>query len=149
MNLYALLIGIITAILIIWHFKRRKLEKAQLPYPILLATFPLYYFVFAIYANDYLALFKEVGISLIFFGLAYLAIKSRRKASALIVALGCIAHAIYDIYHNIFFINSGTPAWWLEFCGSIDLILGIYLIYFAITAPNKAFKLDHQKAAAI
>jgi hypothetical protein len=149
MNVYALSIGVITAILIIWHFKRRKLEDAQLPYPILLSTFPLYYFVFAIYASDYLALYKEAGVSLIFFVLVYLAIKSKRKTSASIVALGCIAHAIYDAYHNIFFINTGTPVWWLEFCGSIDLIIGTYLICFAITAPNKTFKMDRKKTAAI
>jgi len=149
MNVYALSTGIITAILIIWHFKRRRLEKKQLPYPILLATFPVYYYVFAIYASDFTALYKEIGISLIFVLLVYIAIKSNRKISASIVAFGCIAHGIYDIYHNTLFINNGTPAWWAEFCGSIDIILGVYLIYFAITAPNRTFKLDHQKATAI
>lgn len=149
MNIYALSIGIITAILIIWHFKRRKLEKAQFPYPILLATFPVYYFVFALYASDFTALYKEIGISLIFISVVYLAIKSNRKISALLVAFGCIAHGVYDIYHDVLFINNGTPVWWAEFCGSIDLILGIYLIYFAITAPNKAFNLGRPKEAAI
>jgi peptidoglycan/LPS O-acetylase OafA/YrhL len=146
MNIYALTIGIITAILIIWHFKRRKLEKSKLPYPILLATFPLYYFVFALYSSDYVALYKEIGVGFIFLVLALLAIKSNRKASSLLVAIGCIAHGIYDAYHNMLFINNGTPSWWLEFCGSIDIILGIYLIYFAVSAPNKAFKNDRQKA---
>ncbi len=149
MNISALTIGIITAVLIIWHFKKSKLEKAQLTYPILLATFPVYYFVFAIYAGDYLALFKEAGFSLVFFGLAYLAIILKRKASASLVALGYIVHGIYDIYHDKLFINNGTPVWWAEFCGSIDLILGIYLIYFAVAAPNKAFKLERQKTAGI
>jgi len=149
MNIYALTIGIITAILIIWHFKRRRLERAKLPYPILLATFPLYYFVFALYANNYTALYKEAGIGFIFFLLAYLSIKTKRKTSTSIVAVGCITHAIYDTYHNMLFVNTGTPEWWLEFCGSIDLILGLYLIYFALTAPNKAFKMDRQKAASI
>lgn len=145
MNVYALLIGIITAILIIWHFKRRKLEKAQLPYPLLLASFSVYYFVFALYASDFAALYKEIGISLLFMLIVFLAIKSNKKISSSIVALGCIAHGIYDIYHNTLFINNGVPEWWAEFCGSIDLILGVYLIFFVITAPNKAFKLERQK----
>jgi len=149
MNMYALTIGFITTTLIIWHFKRRKLEKARLPYPILLATFPLYYFAFALYATDYLALYKEIGIGLIFLLLAYLAIKSNRKTSLFLIALGCIAHGIYDVYHNMLFINNGTPEWWIEFCGSIDLIIGIYLTYFAATVPNKAFIMDHQKAATL
>ena len=149
MNIYALIIGIITAILVICYFKRKGLEKAQLPYPILLASFPLYYFVFALYANDHLALYKEIGISLIFLLLAYLAIKSNRKTSLILVSLGCITHGAYDVYHNILFLNNGTPVWWVEFCGSIDLILGFYLIYFAVTVPNKVFKHNHQKAAAL
>lgn len=149
MNIFALTIGVITAFLIIWHFNRRKLERARLPYPALLSTFPVYYFVFALYASDYVALYKEIGVGIIFFVLAYIAIKSKRKMSASLVAVGCIAHAIYDSYHNVFFINSGTPAWWLEFCGSIDLILGLYLIYFAITVRNKSFKNNRQTTAAI
>lgn len=111
MNIYALSIGIIAAILIIWHFKRRKLEKARLPYPILLATFPVYYFAFALYASDFIALYKEIGISLIFILLVYLAIKSNRRISASLVALGCIAHGFYDMYHNTLFTNNGTPDW--------------------------------------
>lgn len=147
MNIYALLIGIITVIFIIWHFKRRKLEKAQMPYPLLLATFPLYYFAFALYASDYHAFYKEMAVSIIFFALAYAAFKSNRTISASLVAFGCISHAVYDIYHNMFFINAGTPSWWLEFCGSIDIILGIYLIYFAFTAPNKSFTKNRQTTA--
>jgi len=149
MNIYALLIGIISAILIILYFKKRKLEEEQLPYPILLATFPVYYFAFALYVSDFVALYKEIGISLIFLLVVYLAIKSNRKISALLIALGCIAHGIYDIFHNTLFVNNGTPEWWTEFCGSIDLILGIYLIYFAIRMPVKVIKLERQKSAAI
>ena len=140
MNFYALISGIIIVTLIIAHFKRSRLEKSQLAYPLLLASFPLYYFVFAIYANDIVALQKEFVVGTVFFALAFIAIKSKIKLSATLVGIGSISHAIYDHYHNILFINPGTPSWWLEFCGSIDLILGVYLFYFAITTPNKSFK---------
>jgi hypothetical protein len=146
MKIYALLIGVITGILIIWHFKRRKLEYSQLPYPILLATFPVYYFAFALFASDFNALYKEIGISIVFFLLVYFAIKVNRKMSALLVALGCIVHGVYDIYHDLLFINNGTPLWWPEFCGSIDLILGAYLIYFSKTIPSKVFTVERKGA---
>ncbi len=146
MNIYALVFGIITAILIIWRFKKSRLERARLPYPLLLASFPLYYFVFALYAGDYTALLKELGIGIIFFTIAALAIKASRKTSSLFIAAGCIAHGIYDAYHDVLFINNGTPSWWLEFCGSIDILLGIYLIYFAMTVRNRSFAPDYGKA---
>ena len=145
MNIYALLIGIIVVTLVIVYFKRSYLERTQLAYPLLLASFPFYYFVFAIYGNDFDSLYKEITVGFIFFAFSLVAIKSKRKLSAVIVGSGCIFHAIYDIYHNHLFVTLGTPSWWPEFCGSIDFILGIYLFYFAATAPNKSFKKNRIK----
>ena len=105
-----------------------------------MASFPLYYFAFAVYGHDLIALYKEIAIGSAFFVLAFIAIKSKRKTSAALVGIGCLLHAAYDAYHNVLFVNPGTPSWWLEFCGSIDLILGVYLFYFATKAPNKTFK---------
>jgi len=138
LNIYALVTGVVTAVIIIFYFRRKKLEPAHLPYPILLASFPLYYFAFALYASDYVALYKEVGLGIPFIALAYFATRSNRIISSYLVAIGCLTHAAYDVFHDIVFINPGTPVWWLEFCGSIDLILACYLIYFAIKSPNKA-----------
>ncbi len=45
-------------------------------------------------------------------------------------------------YH---FTNAGTPEWWFEFCGSIDVILGVYLIYFAMKIPNRALSSKESK----
>jgi hypothetical protein len=116
------------------------LERTQFAYPILLASFPFYYFAFAIYDGNFVALYKEIALGFIFFALVSIAITSKRKTSAALIGIGCILHAVYDAFHNMLFINAGTPSWWLEFCGSIDLILGVYLLYFAITMPNKSFE---------
>ena len=148
MNIYALIIGIAIVAYVIIRFKKTRLERTKWAYPLFLATFPVYYFVFAIYAKDFPALGKEVAVSLVFFSLAFMAYRSKRKTSALIVGLGSIFHAVYDAYHDILFVNSGTPNWWLEFCGSIDIIIGVYLIYFAFKVPNKALKQDAQTARA-
>ncbi len=46
-------------------------------------------------------------------------------------------HAIYDYYHDDLFINPGTPTWWPEFCGSIDIIIGVYIIYLALMLEKR------------
>ncbi len=73
MNPIALSAGIIIALAILIRFKQRGLEKMRWVYPLLLATFPLYYFGFALYALDLEAFFYEVLIGLLFFAIAYFA----------------------------------------------------------------------------
>lgn len=140
MKLYALAIGIIIGAFIIIGFRQSGLEKNRFAYPLLFASFPLYYFAFAITAADLTALHKEIAAGMVFFVLAIIAIGSRKKTSVAIVGIGCIAHAAYDAYHNLLFTNPGTPSWWREFCGSIDLILGVYLLYASLTMPNGVLK---------
>jgi hypothetical protein len=54
------------------------------------------------------------------------------------LALGYIAHGVYDVIHHQLFINSGAPLWWPEFCGTVDILIGVYLIAFAISLPNQS-----------
>lgn len=148
MNLYALVIGIATVTFIIFRFKQSKLEYTKWAYPLLLASFPVYYFAFAVYGNDFTALGKELLAGMVFFAFAFIAYKSQRALAAVLVGIGCILHAVYDAFHDLLFTNAGTPGWWIEFCGSIDLILGVYLIYFALTMRDKAQNQDVQRIHA-
>jgi len=148
MNLYALVIGIATVAFIIFRFKQSKLEYTKWAYPLLLASFPVYYFVFAIYGNDFTALGKELVAGMVFFAFAFVAYKSQRALAAVLVGIGCILHAVYDAFHNLLFTNAGTPGWWIEFCGSIDLILGVYLIFFALTIRSKVQSQNAQSIRA-
>jgi len=129
MNLLALLIGILTSLYILYRFKKTGLEKSSWAYALLIASFPLYYFIFALYVQDYQVLSYEILIGLCFFALAYLAYKLKRKLALFLLALLSISHAVYDYFHEALFINEGTPSWWIEFCGSIDIFLGLYLIF--------------------
>ena len=95
--------------------KKTELENSRWVFPFFLATFPVYYFAFAIYAKDFTALGKEILIAFVFFSLAFFAYLSKLKLSVLLVGVGSLLHAVYDVYHDILFINSGTPNWWLEF----------------------------------
>lgn len=52
-SLYALAVGIAIAIYVVVRFRKTKLEKRKWVYPLLLSTFPIYYWVFAVYGSDY------------------------------------------------------------------------------------------------
>jgi len=50
MNIYALIIGIVVALFVVIRFRKTSLERKKWVYPVFLATFPVYYWVFAVYA---------------------------------------------------------------------------------------------------
>ena len=141
MNYYALLAGIAIAVFVVARFKKTKLEKRKWVYPVLLATFPIYYWIFAVYASDYSALKSEVGIGLAFFFLAYIAYRLNSVTGLILLATGYILHGGYDVIHNSFFINPGTPVWWPEFCGAVDVFIGVYLLYFGVSVKGRAPKI--------
>jgi hypothetical protein len=138
MNIYALAIGAAIAVAVVLLFKQKGLEKSKWAYPILLATFPVNYWVFAIYASDSTALFKEFLVGLVFLAVAYTAYRYKSFVTLLLLAVGYVMHAAYDFYHNLFFVNAGAPTWWPEFCGSVDVLIGAYIAYLAFSSPSKA-----------
>lgn len=142
MNYIALIVGILTVTFIIFRFKKTRLERTKWAYPLLLASFPVYYFVFAVYAQDYKALAYEVIFGAFFILAAYLGYKANRKLSLLVVGVFYLLHAAYDLFHDYSFVNTGTPTWWPEFCGSIDLILGFYLIFLALSLSGRSHILN-------
>ncbi len=140
MNYYAFIAGIIISIYVVVRFKKTKLEKRKWAYPAFLATFPIYYWVFAIYAADYSALINEIGAGLAFLLLAYMAYRLNSVSGLILLATGYILHAGYDVIHDSLFINLGTPPWWPEFCGSVDVLIGIYLLYLVVSVKGRATK---------
>jgi len=134
MSYYALAVGMALAICVVILFRITSLEKNRWAYPILLATFPVYYWVFAVHASDYGALINEITIGSAFLVLACVAVRLKGFIGLLILAFGYIGHAVYDTSHNSLFQNPGTPPWWPEFCGSVDVLIGLYLLFFAVSA---------------
>ncbi len=131
MNLYALAAGIAIAICAVVMFRKTKLENSKWVYPLLLSTFPIYYWVFAIHGADYTALQREFPAGVLFIALSYWAYRLSSFNALLVLAIGYTGHAIYDFGHDVLFVNSGAPSWWPEFCGSVDLLIGIYLLVMA------------------
>jgi len=114
MNTYALVIGAAIAVFAVLLFKAKGLENTKWAYPIFLGTFPIYYWVFAVYASDYAALLEELMAGVAFLAIGYIAYKFRSFATLLLLAIGYVMHAAYDFYHNLFFVNTGAPTWWPE-----------------------------------
>lgn len=131
MNSLALVVGILIAIFIIVRLHQKKERPSLYFFPILLATFPAYYWVFAIYQNDYQALFHEMLIGLLFIGVAGIAYFLSSVRSLVFLAVGFIAHGIYDVLHHVIWQVSVAPIWWPEFCGVIDIMLGAYSLWLA------------------
>jgi hypothetical protein len=131
MNIVAFTIGFLVSIILIVRFKNPRLENSKFSYPLLLFTLPIYYFIFAIYGNDYAVLAFEFLAGIIFFIIVHLALKLSAFYKFNLLALGYILHSVYDITHTLFFINKGMPIWWPEFCGVIDVFVGLYLINLA------------------
>ena len=133
MSTLALGVGFLMALLVILRFRSKRLEKTKWAYPLLLASFPIYYWAFAIFAKDFPALINEILVGLIFLLVAYVAYRFKSFVTMIILGIGFIAHALYDFKHTILFNNPGTPAWWPEFCGSVDVLIGLYVLYLALS----------------
>jgi hypothetical protein len=138
MNIYALAVGVVSAIVVVLLFKSWGLERTKWAYPVLLAEFPVNYWIFAIHGSDSAALLKELLVGLAFLAVAYIAYKVKSLVTLLLLAFGYVMHAAYDFSHDFFFVNAGTPTWWPEFCASVDVLIGAYLAYLAFSFPKKS-----------
>jgi len=137
MNIYALSIGILTALITIKLFNGGKATNIQALYALYLASFPFYYWLFAVYGSSSTVLFKEILAGLPFMMLAGFCFKMNSKDYPLLLASGYILHAIYDFSHSDIFVNQGVPTWWPEFCGVINLILGVYIATFIFARSSR------------
>ncbi|MEE9309442.1 MAG: hypothetical protein V3U64_00330 [Cocleimonas sp.] len=139
MKLFALLFGLLIVVFIIMRLHKARFKKKKWVLSILLFTFPLYYWAFALSAQDYNALKGEVLIGAGFILIAYLAYKMKSTASLVLLSIGYIGHAIYDLFHDHLVHNAGTPLWWPEFCITIGLLIGLYILYVAFSGeqPDK------------
>jgi uncharacterized membrane protein HdeD (DUF308 family) len=115
------------------RFKQTHLENSKLSYSLLLFTFPLYYLIFAIYNKDYEAASFEIFVGLLFFTIAILSFNLSTFYRFGLLTIGYLLHGVYDVAHNVMFVNTGTPGWWPEFCGVIDIFIGLYLAYLTFS----------------
>jgi len=121
-------ISALTSFLIIKALKTSMFRRSW-SYPLLLASFPLFYMFFALWINDKTELKNEFFGGLLFFIIATIYVRYRKPWVEPLLIAGFFLHAAYDIFHDVFFINMGVPLWWPEFCGTVDLFIGLYLLF--------------------
>ncbi|ARN76339.1 hypothetical protein [Oceanicoccus sagamiensis] len=128
------IIGIILAVLTLYLARKNRLEGWLYTAP--LFALPSIYMAFALFADGSGVILNEFLFGIPFFIAGAVFLKWKIKYSALMLALLWLGHGYYDIDHNRFFINSGTPQWYPLLCAGYDGVMGIYLIYFASTLKD-------------
>ncbi len=83
-----------------------------------------YYVLFAVLGGSDLALVWELVIAAAF---STVAIVGALHAPTL-VGIGIIAHGLFDFVHDGIIENPGVPTWWPSFCGSVDVLLGLWVV---------------------
>lgn len=145
MNGYALIAGTLIAVFVISRIRTNNSKKPSALISFLLASFSIYYWAFALFGQDFFALKLEILIGVLFIAAAAWAYSLSGVYSLLILSTGYIGHGIYDATHNSIFVNAGTPVWWPEFCGAVDIIIGLYLLFLAAFVKS-IIPLSHNNA---
>lgn len=102
-------------------------------YPTVLIVIATYYVLFAVMGGAYEVLIVEL---LVAGGFLLVALVGYRT-SLWVVALGLVAHGIFDYTHGSFIENAGVPGWWPGFCLAIDVTLGAWLIAVLVKRSNQ------------
>jgi hypothetical protein len=107
-------------------------------YALGLLTLPSLYANFALQAGEPAVGVKEMvyGIPFIAAGLVFAFVSVRQ--SAVVVGAFWILHALWDLTHSQFFTNAGVPGWYPVFCFSVDIVVGVYVLWLSrrITHAN-------------
>lgn len=101
-------------------------------YPTVLIVIATYYVLFAVMGDAYEALIAELLVAGVFLLVAIVGYRT----SLWVVALGLVAHGIFDYNHGLLIENAGVPGWWPGFCLAIDVTLGAWLIVVLVKRPH-------------
>ena len=99
------------------------LDRDRAFYTTALIVIAAYYALFAAMGASSSVLAIEIAVAL---GFSLLALVGFKK-SMWLVAAGIAGHGIFDFVHPHLYANPGMPVWWPGFCGSVDVVLGVWL----------------------
>jgi hypothetical protein len=123
--------GIVLALVLAISSRLLRFDQDRSYYAVVLIVIAAYYVLFAFIANE--AIFEEVMIALFF---TVVAIAGALRWPVLLGG-GIVLHGVFDMAHGSIINNSGVPVWWPSFCASVDIVLGIWVVFF--TLNNKGF----------
>lgn len=131
-SVFAIALALVTILL----WRRYAIEDQA--FPLALLAMPYIYVVFALYSDTTSTALYEVLASLPFVAIALYVIRQGRTRTAMVLAFGWALHGAYDLGHDVFFTNNGTPVWYPVACGVFDFTVATYLLYAARVAPKPA-----------
>ncbi len=118
------IVGVLLAVAVATLAKFTRFDRDRSFYPTVLVIIASYYVLFAVLGGSTRALGWEIVFSLVF---STVAIFGALHAPVLVGA-GIIAHGLFDLVHETLIENAGVPTWWPSFCGSLDVLLGLWVI---------------------
>ena len=119
-----LVVGVLLAVGIAALAKFTRFDEDRSFYSTILIIIASYYLLFAVLGNSSHALMWELAVAVAF---SIVAIVGAFFLPELVGA-GIMAHGIFDFVHDTLIENPGVPSWWPAFCGSIDVVLGLWVI---------------------
>jgi len=119
-----LVVGVLLAIAIAALAKFTRFDEDRSFYSTVLVIIASYYVLFAVLSGSSHALIWELAIAIAFSTVAILG----ALFLPTLVGMGIVAHGLFDLVHDSVIENAGVPAWWPIFCGSIDVVLGLWVI---------------------
>jgi hypothetical protein len=116
-TLFGIATGVLTSLI--------GMDRDRSLYPAMMIVIALLYCLFAVLGGSVQALTLESAVSVIFIASAVAGFKS----TLWFTVAGIVGHGVFDLVHPQLFNNPGVPVWWPGFCGSIDIVLGLYLAW--------------------
>jgi hypothetical protein len=114
----------------------RTIRGERSAYSLGLLTLPSLYAFFALRVGEQSVSLHEMiyGVPYLAAGLTFVFVSARR--SAVVVGSLWILHALYDVAHDQFISNPGVPRWYPAFCFSVDVVIGVYLLWLSRRLPD-------------
>ena len=116
-------IGVLLAVIMAFLARVTNFDRDRSYYAVVLIVIATYYVLFACMAGE--AILAEIFVASIFSILAIVGV----FRWPLLLGVGIFMHGIFDLMHGHIISNSGVPSWWPLFCASIDVVLGLWVIY--------------------
>jgi hypothetical protein len=133
--LIPVIVGVLLGVGVAALAKFARFDEDRSFYPTVLVIIASYYVLFAVLGGSGHALAWELVVAVGFSTVAIIG----ALFLPMLVGIGIMAHGLFDLVHNVIIENPGVPTWWPLFCGSIDVLLGLWVMTLARSRSNGLF----------
>lgn len=118
-----IVVGVLLGIGIAALAKVTRFDQDRSFYFTVLVVIASYYVLFAVMGGSGHALIWELVVAAVFSTVAIVG----ALFFPTLVGMGIVTHGLFDFVHDGIVENPGVPIWWPSFCGSIDVVLGLWV----------------------